>query len=85
MIKAVQKVVLQEDDNGEIPANYGYTEGDLTESALKAVREGKVITTNERSYPSPTDGRKRRTSKAKAPVSNCYSSKTSYQLSIALL
>lgn len=78
--KAVQKVVLGEGpggDGGENPANRGNRNqkwfrdgGDLAESALKAVREGHVITTNERSYPSLSDSRKKRTSKAKEPVSS---------------
>lgn len=76
VMKAIQKVVLgEEGDGGENPTNHGSNQqwygggGDLAESALKAVREGIVITTNERSYPSPADSRKKRTSKAKEPVS----------------
>ena len=78
MMKAVQKVVLgEEGDSGENPANHGNRNhkwfeggGDLAESALKAVRAGNVIATNERSYPSPADNRKKQVSKAKEPVSN---------------
>ena len=78
--KAVQMVVLGEEvGGGENPINHGSRNqkwfkdgGDLAESALKAVREGHVITTNERSYPSPADNRKKRTFKAKESVSNQY-------------
>jgi hypothetical protein len=77
-MKAVQKLVLgEEGDGGENPANRGNRNqtwfegrGDLAESALKAVREGSVITTNERSYPNPAGNKKKRTSKAKEPVSD---------------
>ena len=88
VMKAVQKVVLgEEGDSGENPANQGDDQkwyegrGDLAKSALKAVREGNVITTNERSYPSPAGNRKKRSSKTKEPVSKLFSSysyKTSY-------
>ena len=76
-MKAVQKVVLgEEGDGGENPAshaNHGQKwfegGGDLAKSALKAVREGNVIATDERSYPSPIDNRKKRT---KEPVSDVF-------------
>ena len=80
MMKAVQKVVLGEDgDSGENLPNHRNRDqkwfesgGDLAESALKAVREGNVIATNERSYPSPADNRKKQASKAKEPVSDIF-------------
>ena len=86
-VKVVQKVVLEEEagNSGENPVNHGNRSqkwfeggGDLAESALKAVREGNVISANERSYPNPTDdNRKKRTSKTKEPVSDISKKKNS--------
>lgn len=78
VMRAVQKVVLEEDNSGEDPTHYEYSqkwyesssEGDrvnLADSALKAIRSGSVIATDERGYSNP-ENRKKRNSKNKEQV-----------------
>ena len=78
MMKAVQKVVLEEGNGGEDQRDRrkwydgGGSGGDcvqvdLADSALKAVRDGSVIATVESCY-SNLQGSKKRSSKTKQPV-----------------